>query len=96
MTRFRLCQILFGLALSSVTLRILPLAVLCYKQKLRDASVITFSLKLMTKNYPVNDKELLAMKYALVESRVYLPGSKTFVVYVDHASLRIATQSPHR
>ena len=37
--QFWLCQILIGLSVSSVTLRILPLAVLCYKQMLRDASV---------------------------------------------------------
>ena len=35
------------------------------------------------------------MKYALVKFRVYLLGSKPFVVYKDHASLRTATQSPH-
>ena len=35
------------------------------------------------------------MKYALVKFRVYLLGSKPFVVYTDHASLRTATQSPH-
>ena len=37
------------------------------------------------------DKELLAMKYALVKSRVHLLGSKPFVIYTDHASLRTAT-----
>ena len=52
-------------------------------------------LKAAEKNYPVHDKELLAMKYALVKFRVYLLGSKPFVVYKDHASLRTATQSPH-
>ena len=53
------------------------------------------ALKAAEKNYPVHDKELLAMKYALVKFRVYLLGSKPFVVYTDHASLRTATQSPH-
>ena len=52
-------------------------------------------LKAAEKNYPVHDKELLAMKYALVKFRVNLLGSKPFVVYTDHASLRTATQSPH-
>ena len=52
-------------------------------------------LKAAEKNYPVHDKELLAMKYALVKFRVHLLGSKPFVVYTDHASLRTATQSPH-
>ena len=46
-------------------------------------------------NYPVHDKELLAMKYALVKFRVYLMGGKTFAIYTDHASLRTATKSPH-
>ena len=44
-------------------------------------------LKAAEKNYPVYDKELLAMKYALVKFRVHLLGSKPFVVYTDHASL---------
>ncbi|KAG3077354.1 hypothetical protein PI124_g19863 [Phytophthora idaei] len=35
------------------------------------------------------------MKYALVKFRVHLLGSKPFVIYTDHASLRTATQSPH-
>ncbi|KAE8956230.1 hypothetical protein PR001_g31802, partial [Phytophthora rubi] len=47
------------------------------------------------KNYPVHDKELLEMKYALVKFRVYLLGQKPFVIYTDHASLRTATSSPH-
>ncbi|GMF19394.1 unnamed protein product [Phytophthora lilii] len=52
-------------------------------------------LKAAEKDYPVNDKELLAMKYALVKFRVHLLGSKPFVIYTDHASLPTATQSPH-
>ncbi|GMF37526.1 unnamed protein product [Phytophthora fragariaefolia] len=47
------------------------------------------------RNYPVHDKELLAMKYALAKFRVYLLGSRPFVVYTDHASLRTTIQSPH-
>ena len=35
------------------------------------------------------------MRYALVKFRVYLLGSKPFVVYTNHASLRTVTQSPH-
>ncbi|GMF43598.1 unnamed protein product [Phytophthora fragariaefolia] len=46
-------------------------------------------------NYPVHDKELLAMRYALIKFRVYLLGEQTFAVYTDHASLRTATMSPH-
>ncbi|KAG3089807.1 hypothetical protein PI125_g17897 [Phytophthora idaei] len=46
-------------------------------------------------NYPVHDKELLVMKYALAMFRVYLLGSGPFVVYTDHASLRTAVKSPH-
>ncbi|GMF60137.1 unnamed protein product [Phytophthora fragariaefolia] len=52
-------------------------------------------LQAAEKNYPVHDKELLAMKYALVKFRVHMLGSKPFVIYTDHASLRTATQSPH-
>ncbi|KAE8878082.1 hypothetical protein PF003_g37903 [Phytophthora fragariae] len=52
-------------------------------------------LKAAEKNYPVHDKELLAMKYALVKFRVHLLGQKPFVIYKDHASLRTATSSPH-
>ncbi|KAE9067788.1 hypothetical protein PF010_g27325 [Phytophthora fragariae] len=52
-------------------------------------------LKAAEKNYPVHDKELLAMKYALVKFRVHLLGSKPFVIYTDQASIRTATQSPH-
>ena len=35
------------------------------------------------------------MKYALAKFRIYLLDSKSFVVYIDHASLRTATKSPH-
>uniref|UniRef100_H3GDV1 Integrase catalytic domain-containing protein n=1 Tax=Phytophthora ramorum TaxID=164328 RepID=H3GDV1_PHYRM len=52
-------------------------------------------LKAAEKNYPVHDKELLAMKYALVKFRVHLLGSEPFVIYTDYASLRTATSSPH-
>jgi RNase H-like domain found in reverse transcriptase/Reverse transcriptase (RNA-dependent DNA polymerase)/Integrase zinc binding domain/Retroviral aspartyl protease/Chromo (CHRromatin Organisation MOdifier) domain len=52
-------------------------------------------LKPAERNYPVHDKELLAMKYALVKFRVYLLGDKHFIVYTDHASLRTAINSPH-
>ncbi|KAG2903322.1 hypothetical protein PC115_g15360 [Phytophthora cactorum] len=52
-------------------------------------------LKPAERNYPVHDKELLAMKYALAKFRVYLLGSEPFVVYTDHASLRTAVKSPH-
>ncbi|KAG3080225.1 hypothetical protein PI125_g20494 [Phytophthora idaei] len=47
------------------------------------------------RNYPVHDKELLAMKYALAKFRVYLLGSGPFVVYTDHASLQTAVKSLH-
>ncbi|KAG3196010.1 hypothetical protein PC128_g8029 [Phytophthora cactorum] len=52
-------------------------------------------LKPAERNYPVHDKEYLAMKYALAKFRVYLLGSGPFVVYTDHASLRTAVKSPH-
>ncbi|GMF56606.1 unnamed protein product [Phytophthora fragariaefolia] len=45
-------------------------------------------LKPAERNYPVHDKELLTtMKFALAKFRVYLLGSRPFVVYTDHASL---------
>ncbi|KAF1334456.1 reverse transcriptase, partial [Globisporangium splendens] len=47
------------------------------------------------RNYPVHDKELLAMKYALAKFRVYLLGEKQFAIYTDHASLRTAVKTPH-
>ncbi|OWZ01884.1 reverse transcriptase, partial [Phytophthora megakarya] len=52
-------------------------------------------LKPAERNYPVYDKELLAMKYALARFRVYLLGNTPFVVYTDHASLRTVVKSPH-
>ncbi|POM71575.1 Reverse transcriptase [Phytophthora palmivora] len=45
-------------------------------------------LKPAERNYPVHDKELLAMKYALAKFRVYLLGNTLFAVYTYHASLR--------
>jgi hypothetical protein len=51
-------------------------------------------LKPAERNYLVQDKELLAMKYALVKFRVYLMGGKTFGIYMDHASLCTATKIP--
>ncbi|KAG4043564.1 hypothetical protein PC123_g20966 [Phytophthora cactorum] len=60
--------------------------------------VISFQsrqLKAAERNYPVYDKELLAMKYALVKFRVHLLGSRPFMIYTDHASLRTATNTPH-
>ena len=60
--------------------------------------VISFQsrqLKAAERNYTVHDKELLAMKYALVKFRVHLLGTKPFVIYTDHASLRTAINSPH-
>ncbi|POM77923.1 Pol protein, partial [Phytophthora palmivora] len=60
--------------------------------------VISFQsrqLKAAERNYPVHDKELLAVKYALVKVRVHFLGFRPFVIYTDHASLRTATDSPH-
>ncbi|OWY97338.1 polyprotein, partial [Phytophthora megakarya] len=52
-------------------------------------------MKPAERNYPIHDKELLAMRYALIKVRVYLLGEETFAVYMDHASLRTAMKSPH-
>ncbi|KAF0740969.1 hypothetical protein AaE_008706 [Aphanomyces astaci] len=47
------------------------------------------------RSYPVHALEILSMKYAFIKFRIYLLGSKPFVIYTDHASLRTATNSPH-
>ncbi|KAE9182726.1 hypothetical protein PF002_g26909 [Phytophthora fragariae] len=52
-------------------------------------------MKPAEKNYPVHDKELLAMRYALIKFRVYLLGEQRFAVYTDHASIRTAMKNPH-
>ena len=52
-------------------------------------------LKAAEKNYPIHEKELLAMKYALAKFRMHLLGSKPFVIYTDYALFRTTTQSPH-
>ena len=52
-------------------------------------------LKPTESRYPVHDRELLAMKYALVKFRVYLMGEPKFAMYTDHASLRHAVKTPH-
>ncbi|GMF43858.1 unnamed protein product [Phytophthora fragariaefolia] len=46
-------------------------------------------------NYPVHDKELLAIRYALIKFSGYLLGEQTFAVYSDHTSLRTVMKSPH-
>ena len=58
--------------------------VVCYQSR---------QLQVAERNYPVHDKELLAMKYVLEKLRVYLLGDRPFVVYADHASLRTAVNS---
>ena len=50
-------------------------------------------LKAAERNYPVYEKELLSVKYALEKFRVHLLGQRPFIVYTDHASLRFVTQS---
>ena len=61
-------------------------SVVCYQSR---------QLQVAKRNYPVHDKEILAMKYALEKLRVYLLVYRPFVVYTDHASLRTAVNSPH-
>uniref|UniRef100_A0AAV1TZ15 Reverse transcriptase/retrotransposon-derived protein RNase H-like domain-containing protein n=1 Tax=Peronospora matthiolae TaxID=2874970 RepID=A0AAV1TZ15_9STRA len=36
-------------------------------------------------DYPIHDKELLAMRYALIKFREHLLGERTFALYADHA-----------
>ena len=52
-------------------------------------------LKPAKRNYPVDDKELLSMKYALDKFIVYLLGYRSFIVYTDHASLRRTVNISH-
>ena len=59
--------------------------VICYQSR---------QLQAAERNYPVHDKELLAMKYALAKFRVYLLGDRPFVVYPDYSSLCTAVNSP--
>ncbi|OWZ18292.1 LOW QUALITY PROTEIN: Pol Polyprotein [Phytophthora megakarya] len=61
----------------------------------RDISSQSRQLKAAEQNYPVDDKELLPMKYALVKFHVHLLGTQPFVVFTDHASLRTAINTPH-
>ncbi|KAG3023423.1 hypothetical protein PC129_g10883 [Phytophthora cactorum] len=44
-------------------------------------------MKPAERNYPVHDKKLLAMRYALIKLIVTLLGEQTCAVYTDHASL---------
>lgn len=46
------------------------------------------------KNYPVHDKELLAMRYALIKFCIHLLGERTLALYTDHASLHTAMNNP--
>src|SRR5688500_10477112 len=66
-----------------------------YSPLQRVASYQSGLLEAAEKNYPVDDKELLAIKYALLKFRVRLLGETPFIVYTDHASLRIAINSSH-
>ena len=52
-------------------------------------------LQLAERNYPVYDKELLAMKYALAKFKVYLLDNRPCIVYTDHTSLRPVVNSPY-
>ena len=83
MRQYWLCPILIGLSVSSVThLFAIGSALLKTDADGRER-VIAFEsrqLKAAEKNYPVHDKGLLAMKYALVKFRVHLLGSKPFVI----------------
>ena len=57
----------------------------------RGISYQSWLLKAAELNYPLHDKQLLSIKYALVKFRVHLLGTDPFVDYTDHASLRTAT-----
>ncbi|GMF16143.1 unnamed protein product [Phytophthora fragariaefolia] len=62
------------------------------------ARVVSYQSRQMKpaeRNYPVHDKELLAMRNALIKFSVYQLGEQTLAVYTDHASLRTGMKSPH-
>ena len=79
MPRPWLCLIRVGLLVSSVTLLIFAIgSTLLQTHRDGRERVVAFEsrqLKAVEKNYPVHDKELLVMKYALVKFRVHLLGS---------------------
>ena len=52
-------------------------------------------LKTAELRYPLPDKEMLSINYALLKFRVHLFGTEAFVVYTDHASLVTAINSTH-
>ena len=45
------------------------------------------------RNYPVHEKDRLAMKYGLEKVRLYLLGDGPVIVNTDHATLRDRKQS---
>ena len=67
MPRFWLCQILIGLSVTSVTLRIFNIGCALLQTDVGERErIIAFEsrqLQAAEKNYPVHDKELLAMKH---------------------------------
>ena len=92
-----LCRILTGLSLSSVTLLNLPLAALFQNDCEGRERFIAFESRQLKDAERIIQftKRRHFSKYALVKFIVHRVGSKPFVVYTDHASLRTETQSPH-
>ena len=60
--------------------------VICYQSR---------RLQAAERNYPVHDKELISIKYALAKFRVYLLGDRPLVVYTNHVSLRTAVNGAY-
>ncbi|CAH0476639.1 unnamed protein product [Peronospora belbahrii] len=58
--------------------------------------VVSFQrqMKPAERNNPAQDKESLAMRYALIKFRAYLLVEKMFSVYTDHVSLRTTVKTP--
>ncbi|POM81321.1 Pol protein [Phytophthora palmivora] len=52
-------------------------------------------LKAAERNYPVRDKELLAMKYSLVKFRVHPLGTRPFVIYTVTRPRGLPPTRPH-
>lgn len=61
---------------------------------LRPVAFLSKTLNSAEKNYPLHERELLALVHAIGRWRVYLYGNK-FTVYTDHAPLQYITSQKH-
>jgi len=63
--------------------------------KKRPVAYESRKLKPAERNYPVHEKELLAIVHACRAWRTYILGATENTVYTDHASLRFLLTQPH-